>query len=408
MSSPYPHVLIVGGGLGGLTLAQALRKQGISFEVFEREPDPNSRPQGWCIGLHTMMADLKASFPEDMPPIDPTNHLLPLELPTQIVFYDGTKDPWNQTRVGTQSSSPGDIIRAHRGRLRNWLLTNIDVQYGKSAVRLEEHDDKVTVFFKDGTSATGDIVVGADGVHSVGMSVQTPFMPSLLQLLHQETSNDDIPVRYHMTNGQVMPKIVPLVVIAGEIAVSGRDFAEQLELGHSSYVARTVSGEKLDCFYGLDSVSPDGKTGNYYWFMYWKDPAVADDPEQHWISTASPEEQLKIAQERVKKFFAPVFQKLVLKSSVDSVARHRFLLREVEVEARDLPAGRVTLLGDAAHCMLPCRYQDPMPLYSLADVYLSQCEGRAVFVPCKIPWTLRVRYRESRRPSRLAKTWKAL
>jgi len=44
------HVLIVGAGLAGLTLAQALRKQGVSFEVFERSPD--SRFQGWAIGVH--------------------------------------------------------------------------------------------------------------------------------------------------------------------------------------------------------------------------------------------------------------------------------------------------------------------------------------------------------------------
>jgi 2-polyprenyl-6-methoxyphenol hydroxylase-like FAD-dependent oxidoreductase len=48
-----PHVLIVGAGLGGLTLAQCLRKQGISFEIFERDANDESRPQGWAIGLHT-------------------------------------------------------------------------------------------------------------------------------------------------------------------------------------------------------------------------------------------------------------------------------------------------------------------------------------------------------------------
>lgn len=47
------HVLIVGGGLGGLSLAQSLRKQGISFEVFERDADASARFQGWAIGLHT-------------------------------------------------------------------------------------------------------------------------------------------------------------------------------------------------------------------------------------------------------------------------------------------------------------------------------------------------------------------
>ena len=50
------HVLIVGGGLGGLGLAQSLRKQGISFEVFERDENADSRFQGWAIGLHTYAA----------------------------------------------------------------------------------------------------------------------------------------------------------------------------------------------------------------------------------------------------------------------------------------------------------------------------------------------------------------
>jgi ribulose 1,5-bisphosphate synthetase/thiazole synthase len=50
------HVLIVGAGIGGLTLAQTLRKQGISFEIFERDEDQNARFQGWAIALHTYVS----------------------------------------------------------------------------------------------------------------------------------------------------------------------------------------------------------------------------------------------------------------------------------------------------------------------------------------------------------------
>lgn len=53
-SKGKPHVLIIGAGLGGLVLAQALRKQGVSFEIFERSPD--TRFQGWAIGLHRCAA----------------------------------------------------------------------------------------------------------------------------------------------------------------------------------------------------------------------------------------------------------------------------------------------------------------------------------------------------------------
>lgn len=44
-------VLIVGGGLGGLALAQALRKLGISYQVFDRDDPEHSRTQGWVIAL---------------------------------------------------------------------------------------------------------------------------------------------------------------------------------------------------------------------------------------------------------------------------------------------------------------------------------------------------------------------
>lgn len=47
------HVLILGAGPGGLTLAQCLRKRGISFEIFDRDEDANARFQGWALGLHT-------------------------------------------------------------------------------------------------------------------------------------------------------------------------------------------------------------------------------------------------------------------------------------------------------------------------------------------------------------------
>lgn len=47
-----PKVLIVGGGLGGLTLAQVLRKHGVPFEIFERDEHEVARAQGWSLTMH--------------------------------------------------------------------------------------------------------------------------------------------------------------------------------------------------------------------------------------------------------------------------------------------------------------------------------------------------------------------
>ena len=45
------HVVIVGGGLGGLTLAQGLKKNGISCAVYEKDMSRADRLQGYRIVL---------------------------------------------------------------------------------------------------------------------------------------------------------------------------------------------------------------------------------------------------------------------------------------------------------------------------------------------------------------------
>jgi salicylate hydroxylase len=45
------HVIIVGGGIGGLTLAQGLKKHGISCAVYEKDMSRADRVQGYRIVL---------------------------------------------------------------------------------------------------------------------------------------------------------------------------------------------------------------------------------------------------------------------------------------------------------------------------------------------------------------------
>jgi flavin-dependent dehydrogenase len=106
-----------------------------------------------------------------MPPIKSLSHLAPLDLPAQVAVYklDENNKLAEPPRVGVQDDGSGSFLRANRKRIREWLSTNIRVQNNKRAVRCEESDKSVTVYFDDGTSATGDILVGADGAHSHGM-----------------------------------------------------------------------------------------------------------------------------------------------------------------------------------------------------------------------------------------------
>ncbi len=102
-------------------------------------------------------------MPDDVPLLRSVCHLLPLDLPSQFITY-----PPNGMRLGVQDTAETPCVRANRRKLRQILLTNLDVHWGKQGVRVEEDADvkKVTVHFQDGTSATGDLLVGADGTWS--------------------------------------------------------------------------------------------------------------------------------------------------------------------------------------------------------------------------------------------------
>ena len=67
MSSSSFHVMIIGGGLGGLCLAQGLRQANISVAVYERDRTANDRLQGYRIHIEPQgNRALAACLPADL------------------------------------------------------------------------------------------------------------------------------------------------------------------------------------------------------------------------------------------------------------------------------------------------------------------------------------------------------
>lgn len=281
----------------------------------------------------SIIDELISSFPSGMPPLQNVDIFLPLSLPAQMVFYQNNE---LEPRYGVQDTGSKAIIRCNRQRLRSWLATGIPIRFNKVAGTLEEDaDGRVTVHFKDGTTATGDLVVGADGVSSA--------------------------VRQHLVQPDPV-HVLPIATVVGEVTLSGRDFERQLELGYSGYVA-SDAGSKGDgrggMFVGLNSVSSDGKSGSYYWSMTYFDPAASNLP--HWTSSATKEERYKLALEKTNHHL-PDFTEIIRKTGPEGISDSPLCFRELEIQS--LPVGRVTLLGDAAHCMTPCKFSrlDPCQL----------------------------------------------
>ncbi|KAL4976937.1 FAD/NAD(P)-binding domain-containing protein [Aspergillus desertorum] len=304
------HVLIVGGALGGLSLAQCLRKQGISFEIFERDENADSRFQGWAIAIHSIIDQITASFPSDMPDLkEATNHLAPLRLPAQIGLYY----PGREGRLGVQDSPELPIIRAERRRLRDWLSTNLPIQWGRRVAKIQHNDEEVTVFFDDGTTATGNILVGADGIKSI-----------VREHLIQRSSDE-------------LLKLVPLAAI------------RQLSLGHSAYIFVSPDLGFWN-FGGLHHAYPDGMSGRHYW-MYMEPDANVAEPT-HWLQTASQAEKREYVLQKVSKLPSK-FREIFESTPVNGIKQLPHIWRDLELES--LPASRVILMGDAAHAMTPFR-----------------------------------------------------
>jgi 2-polyprenyl-6-methoxyphenol hydroxylase-like FAD-dependent oxidoreductase len=169
------HVLIIGGGTGGMCLAHGLKKAGVSVAVYERYGSRNDGLYGYRVGIDPLGS---RALNECLPPElfdtfvatcarDPRH----LNVLTQSMRTTATFElPEARDAVNSERS-------VSRSTLRQVLFTGMDdiVHYGKEFTRYEQHPDgRITAHFGDGTTATGDVLVAADGTRS---AVRQQFLP---------------------------------------------------------------------------------------------------------------------------------------------------------------------------------------------------------------------------------------
>jgi 2-polyprenyl-6-methoxyphenol hydroxylase-like FAD-dependent oxidoreductase len=165
------RVIVVGAGLGGLTLAQGLRRAGIDVAVYERD-GVQGRPQG--VSLHfdeRGMAALRACLPPEHVAMAEATMGGPREQTLSLSEVDG------QLAVNGTVGPARPGRQVHRPLLRAVLLAGLEdsVRFGAEFTRFEERPDgTVRAWFADGSVDTADVLVGADGVGSV---VRQQYLP---------------------------------------------------------------------------------------------------------------------------------------------------------------------------------------------------------------------------------------
>jgi 2-polyprenyl-6-methoxyphenol hydroxylase-like FAD-dependent oxidoreductase len=159
-----PHVLIIGAGIGGLCLAQGLIKAGISAAVYERGPDATFRGQGTRLSLKQPGTDaLRACLPPHLMELCVATSIRPA---TRMIFMDHRLNPVFAKPI--PPSTPESGFGVNRLTIREILLAGLDgvVHFGKEFIRFEQSEGTVRAHFADGTTADGDLLVGADGTDS--------------------------------------------------------------------------------------------------------------------------------------------------------------------------------------------------------------------------------------------------
>jgi salicylate hydroxylase len=155
---------IVGGGIGGLTAALALRARGLDVRVFEQAEVLREIGAGVSIYPNAARLLRRVSLEEQLQKIG-----API---SSIVLRNWRGEPI-ATPAGpaTPAFSTADQgYNVHRADLLNLLFEALPggtVTLGHRCIQLKEEADRVHLSFANGATAEADIVIGADGIRSV-------------------------------------------------------------------------------------------------------------------------------------------------------------------------------------------------------------------------------------------------
>jgi 2-polyprenyl-6-methoxyphenol hydroxylase-like FAD-dependent oxidoreductase len=340
------HVLIIGGGIGGLTLAQGLRKSGVSVAVYERDRTATDRLQGYRVHINPAGS---SALHECLPPAlfdafartcgKPSAGIRFVTERMRVLFAIDRFDPdVNADAVALHRS-------ASRMTLRQVLLSGLDdvVHFGKTFVRYEElPTGRVVAHFADGSSAEGDVLIAADGG---GSRVRRQFLPHAERI---DTGNVAIAGKVFFDGGN-RERITP-ELRNGMTLVSGPG-------GYSLFVAQQeVDGVAFDGFGGNDeSAAAGAHFDNTRSYLMW-----AFGARHEKLGLAGRDTEQMSGEELRRLALATMAgrgwdQRLRDLVHLADIATINTLTIRTALPVTPWPTRRVTLLGDAIHAMTPYR-----------------------------------------------------
>jgi 2-polyprenyl-6-methoxyphenol hydroxylase-like FAD-dependent oxidoreductase len=332
------HVLIAGGGLSGLCLAHGLLKHGHTCEVFERDPD-FSRKTGYMLHMNVYGGDgLRTCLPDDLYELYLETSRRTPERRQSIVLHSGLGEVSTQPHLGPPNEGPRPHTGVHRRTLRQILLARLGAsfQLGKAATGYEATSTGVRLHLSDGTSADGDVLVGADGIRSAVRSQRLPDVGVI------DAGVEGIGV---FGRSPLTPEVIaelPPLLLEGVIFVAD-------QAGHRLLLAAFQPRREIAT--APDAIAPDVElepVDDYMMVSCSVAEGTRVPPNREW--TADTPRMLRDSMLRALDGWHPAARAIVERLQLDSMFSIPFGF--IEPPAPWEPS-RVTLIGDAAHAMLP-------------------------------------------------------
>lgn len=169
------RILIIGGGIGGLTAAIALRRKGFAVDVIERDPDWSVYGVGIIQQSNVIRAVAELGILDDY--LDAGfgfDHV-------DVFLPDGrhvAKIPSPRLAEGYPANVGIGRRALHKVLGDRAIAAGAEVRLGIAADRLDDDGAGVTVAFSDGSDGRYDLVIGADGLYSTTRRMILPDAPT--------------------------------------------------------------------------------------------------------------------------------------------------------------------------------------------------------------------------------------
>ncbi|KIA88096.1 FAD-dependent monooxygenase [Kaistella jeonii] len=323
----YPHVAIIGAGIGGIALAIGCLHRGIPFTIFEKDGSFNERSQGYGLTLQQARKTLENFGIFNLENGIISNHHVVHAPDGKIVGQWGMRK-WLGTveKFTTQNNIQRSNIHIARQNLRLQLLQQLG---GENKVRWnhqftgykKDSDGKLQLHFLEDNIPkiySTDLLVGADGIRS---AVRKTIIPE-----------EKFPLRY-----------LGCMVILGICELSKLQHLEN-SLLDSETVFQTANGKERIYMMPFDQNS-----------IMWQ---LSFPIEESAAKKLSDDGKLALKNEAIRRtpFHSPIPEILQL-TDEDKITGYPVYDRDLLDSEMLKNADSVTLLGDAAHPMSPFKGQ---------------------------------------------------